>query len=186
MSQELTSLIMSKISLAQFALCWDPRNMELWSAAREEWAYMCVKQTVVLMNHREAGRDGVSQRACPSTGSQTLLETIFPVARLRRPCHGCKEQTSRRSRQRLFHFTAKEKYSAHRRQSWYKHQAFFIIPHTRNNDFLLCAVSICKLHDYNDNGAADRENGKKNIRILGPVDLVSCRMCESPDNFVLK
>lgn len=36
MSQELTSLIMSTISLAQFALCWDPRNMELWNEAREE------------------------------------------------------------------------------------------------------------------------------------------------------
>lgn len=53
MSQELTSLIMSKISLAQFAPCWEPRDTELWSEAREERAYMCVKQTVVLMNHRE-------------------------------------------------------------------------------------------------------------------------------------
>lgn len=31
------------------------------------------------MNHRETGIDGVSQRACPSTGSQTLLEMIFLV-----------------------------------------------------------------------------------------------------------
>lgn len=53
--------------------------------------YVCVKQKGVWMNHRETGIDEVSQRACPSTSSQTLLEMIFMVVHLCKPCHDCRQ-----------------------------------------------------------------------------------------------
>lgn len=78
MSQEGINVInKSKSSLAQFALCWIPDNMQRWREAREERRVcMCVTGGSVDESQREPGIDGVSHRACPSTGSQTLQEMI--------------------------------------------------------------------------------------------------------------
>lgn len=134
---------------------------------------MCQTDGGVDESQRATVRDGVSQRACPSTGC-----TQMPVYAGRAAAARCKQaidpgnacSTSQRRGNK----------SARRRQPCRKHQVVFIIPHAGNSDVLLCAVCLRgELYDYSDNGVADGKNGRDNVHMLGPVDLLFCRTCET-------
>ena len=71
---------MTRVALAQFELCWFPRNMVVWSEAKAECVYMYVCQTEGSVDESQRDRHRWNETEGKSLHSDDLPACPFKQA----------------------------------------------------------------------------------------------------------
>lgn len=180
---ELTSLIMSRISLAQFALCWIPKNME-GRVERRVCVCVCVTEGSVDESQRDR------QRWSESEGMS--LHRLTNPARDDLP--GCPLMQARPWQQainnqyvlvKLIPLQDKKVNKVHLDHSCDLNKDLSMKPHAER--WQLCTSPLChrgKVYDCSDNRVCDTSVQEKDYPYTSPSGFLPRTMCESPNNTV--